>query len=99
MRPPCSGAATPEVRFAAVVRALPRGRKRRRAWASAGHAHMLEQMSKERAMVSESKEKASIAPAEAPGLGPLPEWNLADLYPSRESPELKTDLERGATEA
>ncbi len=26
------------------------------------------------------------------GLGSLPEWNLADLYPGRDSPELKRDL-------
>lgn len=34
---------------------------------------------------------ASAAPAE--DLGTLPEWNLSDLYPGRDSPELKRDLE------
>jgi oligoendopeptidase F len=29
-----------------------------------------------------------------PNLGPLPEWDLADLYPGRDSPELRRDLER-----
>ncbi|MEM8790228.1 MAG: M3 family oligoendopeptidase [Pseudomonadota bacterium] len=27
-------------------------------------------------------------------LGPLPEWNLSDLYPAPDSPELRSDLER-----
>jgi oligoendopeptidase F len=57
-------------------------------------------MIEERAMASESKEQAvTTAPAESRGLGPLPEWNLADLYPGRDSPELTADLERGEAEA
>jgi len=32
------------------------------------------------------------AASEAEALGTLPEWNLADLYPSLESAELKADL-------
>ncbi|WP_343315524.1 M3 family oligoendopeptidase [Brucella sp. BE17] len=32
-------------------------------------------------------------------LGALPEWNLADLYPSPESAELKADLEKAARDA
>jgi oligoendopeptidase F len=32
-------------------------------------------------------------------LGPLPVWDLSDLYPGRDSPELKRDLERMAAEA
>src|SRR6266850_7638585 len=28
------------------------------------------------------------------GLGPLPEWNLADLYPAPDAPEVKRDLDR-----
>src|SRR6266852_4629441 len=32
-------------------------------------------------------------------LGPLPEWDLADLYPGRDSPELTGDLAGLATEA
>ena len=39
-----------------------------------------------------SKVTAQQRPA-APDLGPLPEWDLADLYPSRESEELKADLQ------
>lgn len=34
-----------------------------------------------------------------PDLGKLPEWNLADLYPSAESAELKADLEKAAKDA
>ena len=34
-----------------------------------------------------------------PGLGNLPEWDLNDLYPGSDSPELKGDLERAATAA
>jgi oligoendopeptidase F len=60
---------------------------------------MLGRMIEERAMARESHEQASTAPAEPSGLGPLPEWNLADLYPSRDSPELTADLERGAADA
>lgn len=32
-------------------------------------------------------------------LGDLPEWNLADLYPSMDSPELKRDLRKAAQDA
>ena len=32
-------------------------------------------------------------------LGVLPEWNLADLYPSMDAPELAADLERASQEA
>src|SRR5919108_3688391 len=31
--------------------------------------------------------------------GELPVWNLADLYPGNDSPQLKADLERARTEA
>src|SRR5262245_59495796 len=31
------------------------------------------------------------------GLGQLPEWNLADLYPAMDSPEVRRDLERADT--
>jgi len=34
-----------------------------------------------------------------PDLGPLPEWDLSDLYPGRDSPELARDLERLAADA
>jgi oligoendopeptidase F len=32
-------------------------------------------------------------------LGPLPTWDLADLYPGRDSPALKSALDRAAGEA
>ena len=35
----------------------------------------------------------------AADLGPLPSWNLGDLYPGPDSPELAGDLERCETEA
>ncbi len=37
--------------------------------------------------------------AAAPDLGALPEWDLGDLYPGRDSPALQADLARSATEA
>src|SRR4029079_6130846 len=41
----------------------------------------------------------SVAAKKAPkALGPLPEWNLADLYSSMDAPEIKRDLDRGETE-
>jgi oligoendopeptidase F len=35
----------------------------------------------------------------AAALGPMPEWNLADLYPSPTAPEIARDLAAAATEA
>jgi oligoendopeptidase F len=43
--------------------------------------------------------KGSTAGALAAALGDLPEWNLADLYPSMDSSELKADIERAGSEA
>jgi oligoendopeptidase F len=37
-------------------------------------------------------------PGAAPDLGPLPEWNLADLYRSIDAPEFKRDLDRAEAE-
>jgi len=37
------------------------------------------------------------ASAKKPPLGALPEWNLADLYPAIDAPEVKRDLERAET--
>ena len=37
--------------------------------------------------------------AAAPDLGPLPEWDLSDLYPGSDSPELARDLTRLAADA
>src|SRR5690348_4633257 len=34
-----------------------------------------------------------------PALGPLPEWDLSDLYPGRDSPELRRDLAGLVTKA
>ena len=34
-------------------------------------------------------------PEKAPKLGKLPEWDLSDLYAGLDSPEIKSDLERG----
>jgi oligoendopeptidase F len=42
---------------------------------------------------------AETATAEGPSLGPLPEWDLADLYPGRDSPELARELTALATDA
>ena len=42
---------------------------------------------------------AKTAARSAPkALGRLPEWNLADLYPALDSPELKGVLARAAAE-
>ena len=35
----------------------------------------------------------------AEALGPMPEWNLADLYPSPTAPEIARDLQAAADEA
>src|SRR5688572_19686635 len=42
--------------------------------------------------------KPSQKTAEAADLGALPEWNLADLYPSIDAPEFKRDLDRAEAE-
>ncbi len=42
--------------------------------------------------------KSSGAKKPLKSLGPLPEWNLADLYPAMDAPEVKRDLDRGETE-
>ncbi|MEA2794915.1 MAG: oligoendopeptidase, partial [Bradyrhizobium sp.] len=42
--------------------------------------------------------KSSAAKKPLKSLGPLPEWNLADLYPAMDGPEVKRDLDRGETE-
>jgi oligoendopeptidase F len=43
--------------------------------------------------------RGSTAAAPNAALGNLPEWNLSDLYPSMDSAELKSDIERAGTEA
>ena len=42
--------------------------------------------------------KKAVKAAKAPDLGALPEWNLADLYPAIDSPDIRRDLDRGETE-
>src|SRR5215475_12081354 len=52
-------------------------------------------------MPSPSVPRAPVRAAAAKrpaGLGPLPEWNLADLYPGIEAPEVKRDLDRADAE-
>ena len=44
-----------------------------------------------------SRRKPPPRPPPKP-LGPLPEWNLADLYPAMDAPEIKRDLDRAETE-
>jgi len=47
-----------------------------------------------------AQESAAAKPAPTPDdLGPMPEWNLADLYPSPTAPEIARDLEAAAKEA
>ena len=47
---------------------------------------------------SQRTAKAAMG-AGASALGELPEWNLADLYPAMDAPELKRDLEQAAADA
>src|SRR5437667_6446978 len=42
--------------------------------------------------------KTARKPAPAADLGPLPEWDLRDLYPSIDAPEVKRDLDRADAE-
>ena len=42
---------------------------------------------------------ADTAMPSDPALGPLPEWDLSDLYPGRDSPELQRDLAEVAAKA
>ena len=48
-----------------------------------------------------SAQRAGIASADKAkdALGSLPEWNLGDLYPGMDAPELKADIDRAAQEA
>ncbi|HUH84157.1 MAG TPA: M3 family oligoendopeptidase [Stellaceae bacterium] len=48
--------------------------------------------------MAEPYEKASTAAGAERALGTLPEWDLADLYPGRDSAKLKEDLTRSAAE-
>jgi oligoendopeptidase F len=42
---------------------------------------------------------AASAGAAAADLGPMPEWNLGDLYPSPDAPEVARDLAKAASDA
>ena len=42
--------------------------------------------------------RRAAAKSSAKALGSLPEWNLADLYPALDAPEVKRDLEKGEAE-
>src|SRR4051794_38190515 len=42
---------------------------------------------------------AAARPPKTSSLGDLPEWNLADLYPGMDAPELRRDLDRAAADA
>src|SRR5438270_177639 len=46
-----------------------------------------------------SAEAASASAPSGAQLGTLPEWDLADLYPGRDSPELQRDLTALAADA
>ena len=48
---------------------------------------------------SPNEKKPTEMTATAAKLGPLPEWDLADLYPGRDSPELKRDLDQVEADA
>ncbi|HTJ01163.1 MAG TPA: oligoendopeptidase F, partial [Methylovirgula sp.] len=43
-------------------------------------------------------ESTAAKRADHPSLGDLPEWNLADLYPSMESPAFAADLAKAEAE-
>ncbi|HUN47028.1 MAG TPA: oligoendopeptidase F, partial [Stellaceae bacterium] len=50
-------------------------------------------------MASKDRATALARDESKPALGNLPEWDLNDLYPGRDSPELRGDLDRAAAEA
>jgi oligoendopeptidase F len=54
---------------------------------------------REKAMRATAVESAAAATDKKAALGALPEWDLGDLYPGRDSPELSRDLERLAADA
>ena len=42
--------------------------------------------------------RSAAAKKPSKSLGSLPEWNLTDLYPAMDAPEIKRDLDRGEAE-
>jgi oligoendopeptidase F len=51
------------------------------------------------AMTPNNSTGGGAAFASAGDLGPMPRWNLADLYPSADSPELNQDLQKAMADA
>ena len=49
-------------------------------------------------IVRAAARSAAAKRTEKKKLGALPEWNLADLYPSMDAPAVKADLDRGENE-
>ena len=49
-------------------------------------------------MSSVPRAPVRVAAKRPAGLGRLPEWNLADLYPGIDAPEVKRDLDRADSE-
>jgi len=49
-------------------------------------------------VASRAPARRAAAKSASKSLGPLPDWNLADLYPAMDSSALKRDLERGEAE-
>src|SRR5258705_87481 len=47
---------------------------------------------------SAARKPAKALVASGKALGTLPEWNLADLYPGIDAPEVKRDLDRADAE-
>jgi oligoendopeptidase F len=48
---------------------------------------------------AETRQQDGAGSEPAAKLGPLPEWDLADLYPSPEAPDVARDLKKAAAEA
>src|SRR5439155_19027328 len=59
---------------------------------------MIMELSRRGAMVRATAAADAVVAGEA-ALGPLPEWDLGDLYPGRDSPELARDLTELAAQA
>jgi oligoendopeptidase F len=68
-------------------------------FSGSSHPHMPEMdQDRERMMRVDAAESAAAGGKRA-ALGPLPEWDLGDLYPGRDSPELNRDLTQLAADA
>lgn len=49
--------------------------------------------------IARTRHATGLAAARASSLGNLPEWNLADLYPTMDGPELASDISRALADA